>query len=267
MAGCIFVRRGEDRNGRSARGVRQGRAELAPVTSAATREAWVLAPPVLYLVRAVTGLACLPLPRVGERPGGGARADESARTRPSPRRHSPRRALHGRRAPPLRDVSFHVRYGEFFSLLGPPGSGKTAVLRAVAGFARADRRSGGGRWTGHRRFATAGALGWATCSRRARSGPTSRCEDHVAFGLEHSKGVGRGGAAPDDVDPAGSASADLTDRRPPSSPRSIGAGSPWRARWRGSRACCCSTNRWHTWSRPCARGCVSSSPGCIAISR
>jgi ABC-type Fe3+/spermidine/putrescine transport system ATPase subunit len=38
--------------------------------------------------------------------------------------------------PHLDRVSFHVRYGEFFTLLGPPNSGKTAVLRAVAGFQR-----------------------------------------------------------------------------------------------------------------------------------
>ena len=38
-------------------------------------------------------------------------------------------------APPhLDDVSLHVRYGEFFTLLGPPHSGKTAILRALAGF-------------------------------------------------------------------------------------------------------------------------------------
>jgi len=37
-------------------------------------------------------------------------------------------------APHLADVSVHVRYGEFFTLLGPPHSGKTAILRAVAGF-------------------------------------------------------------------------------------------------------------------------------------
>ena len=36
--------------------------------------------------------------------------------------------------PPLSDVSVHVRYGEFFTLVGPPHSGKTAVLRATAGF-------------------------------------------------------------------------------------------------------------------------------------
>jgi ABC-type Fe3+/spermidine/putrescine transport system ATPase subunit len=36
--------------------------------------------------------------------------------------------------PDLVDVSIHVRYGEFFTFLGPPHSGKTAVLRVVAGF-------------------------------------------------------------------------------------------------------------------------------------
>jgi ABC-type Fe3+/spermidine/putrescine transport system ATPase subunit len=38
-------------------------------------------------------------------------------------------------APPgLAQIGVHVRYGEFFTFLGPPHSGKTDVLRAVAGF-------------------------------------------------------------------------------------------------------------------------------------
>jgi len=36
--------------------------------------------------------------------------------------------------PHLADVSLHVRYGELFTILGPPHSGKTAILRVVAGF-------------------------------------------------------------------------------------------------------------------------------------
>ena len=36
--------------------------------------------------------------------------------------------------PPLRDVSLHVRYGELFTVLGAPHSGKTALVRAIAGF-------------------------------------------------------------------------------------------------------------------------------------
>ncbi|MGH7391975.1 MAG: ABC transporter ATP-binding protein [Candidatus Rokuibacteriota bacterium] len=37
-------------------------------------------------------------------------------------------------SPHLEDVAVHIRYGEFFTFLGPPHSGKTAVLRAIAGF-------------------------------------------------------------------------------------------------------------------------------------
>ena len=43
-------------------------------------------------------------------------------------------ATRGGVPPGVRDVSVHVRYGEFFTFLGPPKSGKSDVLRAVAGF-------------------------------------------------------------------------------------------------------------------------------------
>ena len=36
--------------------------------------------------------------------------------------------------PHLHDLSLHVRYGELFTVLGPPHSGKTALIRAVGGF-------------------------------------------------------------------------------------------------------------------------------------
>ena len=36
--------------------------------------------------------------------------------------------------PGVHDVDVHVRYGEFFTFLGPPKSGKSDVLRALAGF-------------------------------------------------------------------------------------------------------------------------------------
>jgi ABC-type Fe3+/spermidine/putrescine transport system ATPase subunit len=36
--------------------------------------------------------------------------------------------------PHLEDISVHVRYGEFFTFLGPPSSGKSAILRAIGGF-------------------------------------------------------------------------------------------------------------------------------------
>lgn len=43
-------------------------------------------------------------------------------------------ATRGGRPPGLGGVSVHLRYGEFFTFLGPPHSGKTDVLRAVGGF-------------------------------------------------------------------------------------------------------------------------------------
>src|SRR5262249_61452229 len=37
-------------------------------------------------------------------------------------------------APGISGVTQHVRYGEFFTFLGPPKSGKSDVMRAIAGF-------------------------------------------------------------------------------------------------------------------------------------
>jgi iron(III) transport system ATP-binding protein len=42
----------------------------------------------------------------------------------------------GRRVQAVRDVSFSVPRGEFFTLLGPSGCGKTTTLRAIAGLER-----------------------------------------------------------------------------------------------------------------------------------
>jgi ABC-type Fe3+/spermidine/putrescine transport system ATPase subunit len=87
------------------------------------------------------------------------------------------------RPPGLDHVSVHVRYGEFFTFLGPPHSGKTDVLRAVGGFMPVtsgrilvDGRDivalpPGRRSAGY--VFQEGAL-WAHMSARA----------HVAFGLE-----------------------------------------------------------------------------------
>src|SRR6476620_5849395 len=37
-------------------------------------------------------------------------------------------------APVLRDVSFTIERGKFYTLLGPSGCGKTTILRLIAGF-------------------------------------------------------------------------------------------------------------------------------------
>src|SRR5207245_10518359 len=87
----------------------------------------------------------------GRVPPGGARrvaGAHRARLRAAPARREPAArmsrplvdirldalATRGGVPPGLGGISVHVRYGEFFTFLGPPHSGKTDVLRAVAGF-------------------------------------------------------------------------------------------------------------------------------------
>ena len=92
------------------------------------------------------------------------------------------------RPPGLDRVSIHVRYGEFFTFLGPPHSGKTDVLRAVAGFMPVtagrilvDGRDIGALPPGRRSIGYVfqdGAL-W----------PHLTARQHVAFGLEQ-QGMG-----------------------------------------------------------------------------
>jgi ABC-type Fe3+/spermidine/putrescine transport system ATPase subunit len=87
------------------------------------------------------------------------------------------------RPPGLDQVSVHVRYGEFFTFLGPPHSGKTDVLKAVAGFmpitggrVLVDGQDIGGRPPGQRSTGYVfqeGAL-W----------PHLTVRQHVAFGVE-----------------------------------------------------------------------------------
>jgi ABC-type Fe3+/spermidine/putrescine transport system ATPase subunit len=88
--------------------------------------------------------------------------------------------------PPLRDVSLHVRYGEFFSLLGPPASGKTAVLRAVAGFVplTAGRVLVDGQDV---RARPVGARGMGFVFQEGALWPHLTARNHVAFGLEAQK--------------------------------------------------------------------------------
>ena len=98
----------------------------------------------------------------------------------------------GGRPPGLDAVSVHVRYGEFFTFLGPPHSGKTDVLRAVAGFMPV---------TSGRILVDAQDIGALPPGRRSTGyvfqegalWPHLTVREHVAFGLEQQ------GLAADDV--------------------------------------------------------------------
>ena len=98
----------------------------------------------------------------------------------------------GGRPPGLDAVSVHVRYGEFFTFLGPPHSGKTDVLKAVAGFMPV---------TSGRILVDAQDIGALPPGRRSTGyvfqegalWPHLTVRAHVAFGLEQQ------GLAADDV--------------------------------------------------------------------
>lgn len=84
--------------------------------------------------------------------------------------------------PPLHEVRVHVRYGEFFTFLGPPHSGKTAVLRVIAGFQPL---------AGGRVLVDGEDIGRVPASRRgvgfvfhqSALWPHMTVREHVAFGL------------------------------------------------------------------------------------
>jgi ABC-type Fe3+/spermidine/putrescine transport system ATPase subunit len=98
----------------------------------------------------------------------------------------------GRGSPPLAGISLHVRYGEFFTLLGPPHSGKSAVLRAVAGFLPLDegRVLIDGQDVG---AVPPGRRGMGYVVHEGALWPHLGVGDHVAFGLVQQ------GMAPRDV--------------------------------------------------------------------
>jgi ABC-type Fe3+/spermidine/putrescine transport system ATPase subunit len=89
----------------------------------------------------------------------------------------------GGRPPGLDGVSVHVRYGEFFTFLGPPHSGKTDVLNAVAGFMPV---------TGGRILVDGQDIGTLPPGRRSTGyvfqegalWPHLTVREHIAFGLE-----------------------------------------------------------------------------------
>jgi ABC-type Fe3+/spermidine/putrescine transport system ATPase subunit len=96
-------------------------------------------------------------------------------------------------APHLVDVSLHVRYGELFTVLGPPHSGKTAIMRAVAGFlplsrgrVLVDGEDIGG--------LAPGARGIGYVFQQGALWPHLTVRRHVAFGLEQL------GMAPDEIE-------------------------------------------------------------------
>ena len=72
----------------------------------------------------------------------------------------------------VKDVSFDVGAGEFFTLLGPSGCGKTTILRMIAGFDLPDEGSIVLDGVDLRRHAAGKAARSTRCSRATRCSRT-----------------------------------------------------------------------------------------------
>ena len=68
----------------------------------------------------------------------------------------------------VRDLSFEVRPGELYALLGTNGAGKTSTLEVVEGHRRPPPAPCGSS-AGARTIGAPYARGWASCCRRAAS--------------------------------------------------------------------------------------------------
>jgi putative spermidine/putrescine transport system ATP-binding protein len=118
------------------------------------------------------------------------------------------------RPPGLDRVSVHVRYGEFFTFLGPPHSGKTDVLKAVAGFMPT---------TAGRILVDGQDIGTLPPGRRSvgyvfQEGalwPHLTVRQHVAFGLEQQEMTAADVARREDVVIARLGLGACVDHRPP----------------------------------------------------
>ena len=160
------------------------------------------------------------------------------------------------------DLSLDIASGEFLTLLGASGSGKTTTLRMIAGFERptaGDILMGG---------APIGALppfkrDINTVFQHYALFPHMSVRENIGYGLRM-----RGVPAAEREERVTEALAMVQARaarragRRGSSPAASSSGWPWPARWSTGRGCSCSTSRSARSTSSCGRRCSSSSSTC-----
>ena len=167
--------------------------------------------------------------------------------------------------PAVTGIDLDIPAGQFYSLLGASGCGKTTTLRMIAGFEKPDsgRIELDGRDVAgdppHRRPVNTVFQTYALF-------PFMTVWDNVAFGLKYQKASReetkqRVGEALELV-----RMGDFAKRRPRSCPAASNSASRWPGRWCWRRGCCCSTSRSARWTRSCASSCSSSCAPCNARS-
>ena len=150
------------------------------------------------------------------------------------------------------DVSLAIASGEVLGLIGPNGAGKTTLVNILSGFQRPHAgaiRLAGSDMTGRQpgAFARAGIVRSFQAVRLFRGLTVA---ENVEVGLV-GRGLGRAEARRRCARPARRfRSCFIAPRsRPARSAMARSAARAWRARWRSSRASCCSTSRRPGWRR------------------
>ena len=147
----------------------------------------------------------------------------------------------------VQDVSFTMQENETVALIGPNGAGKTTSFHLITGFHRPDSgsvmayrpRDRGPEAARHLRARPGADLPGRKAVRRHDG--ARQCHDRRVPARQD---MPRWRAKRRARRSNSSASRPGSRPRPRTSPPSISAGWKWRARWRRSRGCCCSTKSW-----------------------
>lgn len=168
----------------------------------------------------------------------------------------------------LNDVSLDFKQGELTALLGPSGCGKTTLLRIIAGLEHADSGSihlnGEDASDQHVRERQVGFVFQHYALFKHMT-----VFENVAFGLRVKPRAQR----PSEAQIRAKVKELLelvqldwlVDRYPPQLSAGSASALPWRARWRWSRAYCCSTSRSARSMPRCARSCAGGCAACTTI--
>ena len=151
------------------------------------------------------------------------------------------------------DLTLTIAAGEVVALLGPNGAGKTTALRALAGLLPVTARTHHPRWRADRRppYGCVRRTGEASSRRRVPGLPPLPPSHRGARTWRSDPGVaGPPGTRRTRPHPGGCI-ASAWPRSPTTSRADSPAGrpsaSPWPARSRSTRSCCCSTSRSRRW--------------------
>ena len=172
---------------------------------------------------------------------------------------------YGGGAPVIRNVDLEIGEHEFCVFLGPSGCGKSTLLRMIAGL---EDLSGGELCIGGERMndVAPAERGVAMVFQSYALFPHMSVYDNIGFGLKLAK------TPKDELDRRVREAArvlqleELLERKP----KQLSGGQ--RSAWRSAapscavRACSCSTNRYRTWTPPCAARPASRSHACTSSS-